>query len=283
MFEQSKRRGKCLSEVRERTDFMCSGSSLFPLTLDDLRLEAEVKDCLVFFIILQLLSKWCVPVNLASKSEYLIQNCQGNHNRYESKSFCHNTFIDTSLERIHCATHLGFTYKTLLPDKIIVHFPNKILKRFIKNKGNKGSLIPFSSVHCQDRAQPHSTVLDEGWCVTHCWSSATDTSSLYITRKLLAQRLQGRSGSWYHLPETWKNTEKWWWNDLEGRKDPLVVRTPKAPSSPQGPLAPCWASAYAFKKASLLTSNSVNALMLLMDTKRHLTEEAKIVLYPKVH
>lgn len=224
-------RSECSEQISCAQDKVCS------INLRWSQIRSWGERLLSIFIILQLLSKWCVPVNLASKSGYLIQNCQGNHNRYESKSSCHNTSIDTSLERSYCATHLGFMYKTLLPDKIIVHFPIKILKHFIKNKGNKGSLILFSSMRCQDRAQPHSSVLGEGWLATHCRSSATDTTSLYITRNLLAQCLRGRLGGWYHLAETRKNTKKWWWNDLEERRVPLVVRTPKAPTSLQGPFA----------------------------------------------
>jgi len=62
---------------------------------------------------------------------------------------------------MYCTTHPGFMYKTFLLDKIIVHFPIKILKHFIKNKGNKGSLILFSMKHYQPRASSHNSVLEE--------------------------------------------------------------------------------------------------------------------------
>lgn len=104
------------------------------------------------FTVLQLLSKGCASVKCAGKSGYLNQNCQFNDSRYKRESFCHNALIYTPLERIYCATHPGFMYKTFLLDKIIVHFPIKILKHFIKSKGNKRSLIPFSMKRYQPRA-----------------------------------------------------------------------------------------------------------------------------------
>lgn len=109
------------------------------------------------FITLQPLSKDCATVKLAGKSGCLNQNCQFNDNRYKWESFWHNAFIYTPLERIYCTAHPGFMYKTFLLDKIVVHFPIKILRHFIKSKGNKGSLILFSTKRYQPGALSRNT------------------------------------------------------------------------------------------------------------------------------
>lgn len=48
-------------------------------------------------------------------------------------------------------------YKTFLLDKTVVHFPIKILRHFIKSKGNKGSLILFSTKRYQPGAPSRNT------------------------------------------------------------------------------------------------------------------------------
>lgn len=109
------------------------------------------------FITLQLLSKDRATVKLAGKSGCPNQNCQVSDNRYKWESFWHNAFIYTPRERIHCAAHPGFMYKTFLLDKIVVHFPIKILRHFINSKGNKGSLILFSTKRYQPEASSRNT------------------------------------------------------------------------------------------------------------------------------
>lgn len=159
-----------------------------------------------FFTTLQLLSKDHTTVKLAGKSGCLNQNCQFNDSRYKWESFWHNAFIYTGLERIYCTAHPGFMYKTFLLDKIVVHFPIKILRHFIKSKGNKGSLILFSTKTLPAWGSIMKHCSRKGWISTRSWSPASGTNSLY-TRNLLAQPIWSRSGSWHHLPEPSKNTK----------------------------------------------------------------------------
>lgn len=172
-------------------------------------------------------------------------------------------------------------YKTFLPDKIIVHFPIKILKYFIKSKGNKRSLIPFSTKQ-NSLGLSHTTLcLRKAWLLTCSWSPASDRNALYTAGNLLAQSIWSRLGSWHQ--NRWRILK----NQDEREERALsrvtgLVRTPK----PLSTSTVCSSRSNTIdhligllhihcKKNSTLASNSVNILKLRVKAKESLDIRGK--------
>lgn len=212
-----KRKGKCLPEVGVWNRFHVLGIKPVPCILSCSQIRCWGESLFSIFITLQLLSKDHATVKLAGESGCLNQNCQFSDNRYKWESFWHNAFIYTPLERIHCTAHPGFVYKTFLLDKIVVHFPIKILRHFIKSKGNKRSLILFSTKRYQPGASSRNAAWGKAEFQHEAEALPVAPNSLLHKKPACTTHLEQ---SWVLTPFT-RTTEEHWkirmkWSRTEG-------------------------------------------------------------------